>query len=664
MATWWVDPAAGADTNTGASFAQAVEHIDALLTFPYTKGVNTGDTVNCVNSGNHTFGSGTYMAQLISRFNGTSHAAPGLIIQGTDSSGNAAFATWVFTDDTSGETMVRVDGAGGVDPAYITIQGIKVDWTAGTASPAHAKVFLTRNSLWDTNLRVRYCQFINDNLFEGQIINDSSSLVADGGSFGELAYCYIEDSGSTGGTGNLISVHHRAQHSCHHNVFYFNGAWSQAKIIYSLGNNDSTVTDHRFYNNTVIITDNVSAVSAIWNSFDASVAAAGATKQIYSNVLYVLVTAGKTWRWVAGSATETSANYSLLVGYNLFYYPNSPTINAAGFYQTPYDPDDDDSPEGTDFWATDQAVTAGTDPFNAIGTPFAWDFEGSNYSVTLAFDPRIVASGTYRTMSYTGGVPGAVSESPAAAPVPEINVTPATLSMSAALDDVISATFEIQSLGTGPLTVSSVTSNNSQFTVDYVGGTIGAGATVTVTVTFTPTAAGTQTGTITILSNDSDEPSLTVVCTGKGSAAPPVYIPSPGYLPSQAVTPASPAFFFDDLGDPSAGVRAQIRLKKNTSLEVFMQAVAEADTVSFVASGEITIATNTAMTAVPGLSLAGLTTLILTTDKTLQFEVDNQAFTLLDGGCFVIGRVDGIDSLEVANASLVNPVKVTFFGAK
>ena len=668
MATFWCDPVAGNDANTGQSFAAAVQHLDALLTWPYSLGVTKGDTINLVNSGSHTFGTGTYWAQLVSNFNGTSHDLdPGLIIQGTDSSGNPAFATFVFTDDTSGETAIRVDSSGGIDPRYVTIQGIKVDWSAGTASPATSKIFLTRAFTADANIRMRYCQFLESEQFHGQIWNDPTSAVSDGGDAGEFAYNYILNAGVTGGTNNLINVHHRGQHTCHHNVFVFNGAWSAAKSVYSLGGNDDVATDHRFYNNTLVFTDAVLGFSPIWNSTDIA-PITSAVKHFHSNVCYLLWTAGKTFTWAAGSATGDSTLYTRVIGYNMLYYPNSPTIATAGWYQRPWDPDGSDSPEGTDQWATDQAVTAGTDPFNAYAVPRAWDFEGSSYSMTLPGDFRIVNTGTYRTMSQSGGVPGAISDNPTGATAPEINVTPTSLSITSALDDEFTGSFTIQNTGTDTLLVTSITVNNTAFELSASSASIAAGASLVITVTYTPTSGVAQdTGTVTILSNDSDEPSVAVTLTGLKVSSRPVYIPSGGNLPAVPIGPNTPAFYGDPRhGDPSAGVRASIKLHKNLEFKYdhIVQVNEDAvDSVSHVAIGFILVATNTAMAAIPGLDLTGLTTIMLMPDHDANFELDNQAVTILAGGCLLVGLTN-INTIEVANTSLMNPLKVTLYGSK
>ncbi|MEL6288022.1 MAG: choice-of-anchor D domain-containing protein [Pseudomonadota bacterium] len=81
-------------------------------------------------------------------------------------------------------------------------------------------------------------------------------------------------------------------------------------------------------------------------------------------------------------------------------------------------------------------------------------------------------------------------------------------------------TFTIQNTGTGPLTVSSVTSNSAEFAVNIAGlsSPIAAGSSGTFTVTFDPAASGARNATIAIASDDADEGTYTLPMTGTGFA--------------------------------------------------------------------------------------------------------------------------------------------------
>ena len=76
----------------------------------------------------------------------------------------------------------------------------------------------------------------------------------------------------------------------------------------------------------------------------------------------------------------------------------------------------------------------------------------------------------------------------------------------------------IRNIGSLPLTISSITSTNSQFTVVPPAPpfTISATGQQDVTIRFSPTAVGAQSGALTIASNDPGSPSATVTVTGNG----------------------------------------------------------------------------------------------------------------------------------------------------
>ncbi len=77
-------------------------------------------------------------------------------------------------------------------------------------------------------------------------------------------------------------------------------------------------------------------------------------------------------------------------------------------------------------------------------------------------------------------------------------------------------TFTISNTGNATLTVDSISSNNSLFTVSPTSASISAGSNKAITVTFTPTSAGSQSGTITIACDDPDSSSLPVSVVGTG----------------------------------------------------------------------------------------------------------------------------------------------------
>lgn len=84
-------------------------------------------------------------------------------------------------------------------------------------------------------------------------------------------------------------------------------------------------------------------------------------------------------------------------------------------------------------------------------------------------------------------------------------------------------TYTIENNGSCDLTISSITSDNADFVVSSVPGTVSANGTATFIVTYTPSGTGTTSATITILNNDSDatEQSYTFTVEGTGIAPSP-----------------------------------------------------------------------------------------------------------------------------------------------
>ena len=89
--------------------------------------------------------------------------------------------------------------------------------------------------------------------------------------------------------------------------------------------------------------------------------------------------------------------------------------------------------------------------------------------------------------------------------------------------------------GTDVLEVSSITVDNDVFSLSESNATIGYGDEFTLEVEFLPLESGDHSGTITIVSNDSNEPEITIVLVGN-SIAPPVINVSPDSLYSALFT--------------------------------------------------------------------------------------------------------------------------------
>jgi hypothetical protein len=113
------------------------------------------------------------------------------------------------------------------------------------------------------------------------------------------------------------------------------------------------------------------------------------------------------------------------------------------------------------------------------------------------------------SLSGTGGSPGLLSVTPTS-----LNYGNVVVGTSASLSATITAT------GSG-VTVSSVTTNSSEFTVSGspLPITLAAGQSTSLTLTFTPQASGTETGSIYFISSASNSPTLESL-TGTGVLSP------------------------------------------------------------------------------------------------------------------------------------------------
>lgn len=103
----------------------------------------------------------------------------------------------------------------------------------------------------------------------------------------------------------------------------------------------------------------------------------------------------------------------------------------------------------------------------------------------------------------------------------------------------------VSNIGAAPLTITSITSSNPQFTVvsPSLPLTIGAGAQSQIAVRFTPASAGVQSGTLTLASNDPATPSATIALRGLGGSA---TVPATVFINSGAAVTGS-------IGAPSTG---------------------------------------------------------------------------------------------------------------
>ncbi|MFC1694327.1 choice-of-anchor D domain-containing protein, partial [Candidatus Latescibacterota bacterium] len=146
---------------------------------------------------------------------------------------------------------------------------------------------------------------------------------------------------------------------------------------------------------------------------------------------------------------------------------------------------------------------------------------GQSLTVTITFNP--VDHGEKSTVIYVesddsdeGSLTVNVSGTGLA---PEISLSSTTIILGVVnVESSVNGMFTITNSGNKTLTIQSITSNNTAFTVNPSSASIPSGQNQTITVTFTPTERGVQGAFITVLSNDSDEGTLTLNASGTGKA--------------------------------------------------------------------------------------------------------------------------------------------------
>ena len=573
----------------------------------------------------------------------------GMRIQGTDSAGVAAMATITFQDTITGVTAIKL----GSGANYVDIQGIKVTWGfSGTV--ATAKHFVTQSHALAQGLRVRYCVALAaSSTFSGSIVRsqDANALL-------ELAYNILVYSARGGSASGLLFCNEDGVNKVHHNIIVVDGAIANNEFVVFHGNEMGTASQFRVYNNTFYLTSNFSESGTLrLVSMTETTPTGGSPTVLIKDNVYYWVPASQDMTFSQFSATNP-ALYTIDIGYNHFFYPAGNNWGTEQPYEDAFDPNGN-SPASNDIWLNDSQAAAV--PFNDItSATFAWDFEGSSYTYTLPWDLRMVAA--YRTISSTGGVPGAVTS---AISVPVISVA-STLVVKTSIVDSITATIPVSNTGTGDLIVSAVTlaavsDSGSTITMATraVPWTIAEGATDYLTITFRPTTyPSTATATITLASNDLVTPSKVVAITG---TALPNF--SPGASPSVGVN--NPAL----VNSPNLkekGLNVGLHLRKNTDYEwdFTVPVGGFADTVTNLKIGMTVLATNTGLTTVAGLGLSGYNKLMVQpVGGQTVLQAGSASWIIKDGGCVVLANMGSLTTFKMSNPSLFKEITVHIFAS-
>ena len=649
MATYWADYSTGSDANTGLSYAQAKKTWKAAIDTARVAGA--GNTVNIV--GNMVLENSS---TTLSGFAGATDfdTGFGMRIQGTDSSGNAAMATLTFVDDATSVTALTL----GSGANFIDIKRLYVNWSANSTA-CLTKHFCQVTSTAANGVRMRYNAFKRGTSAYGVVLN-FSSLSSDTTVF---THNVVWEQTNPASSPVLIGFDDRGVLECNHNIFMVTGAVAGNLTLVQLGNNDANLTNHAVTFNTFYV--NIGAVGgtfAVIASTDSSPFAPTPSKEVRNNILFWR-SASAAMVFMDGNSTS-EASWTRSFGYNLLTYTSGNTWTNLHPYERPWDPDNSDTPEGTSIWTGDEEST--TTPFNALDTSWAWNFEGgAGTTFTLPHDFRVITQ--FRDNSSSGGVPGAVIASTATREIDG----PTTLRIHANIGQAVTDSVKISNIGTGTLTISSITFSSASTTLTYGGvssASLAAGASVTLPVTFAPTTSElnlTVAGTITILSDDLDESTFTVTVTGIATHS---WIPT-GPLPSTPVGPTSPGYFLNPSvapGSRGSGVSAEIQLWRNT---VFVARLAttvgnNSDTTSGIVQGTVHLVTNSGLVQIPGLNVTGLRKVYVRPeggDVTLQLGLST--FLVKDGGCMLAANVSSHHTVLLSNASTIKDVSVHFFSA-
>jgi len=397
-----VSEASGSDSNGGTSFGDAYKTLAVALA-----AVDTSHRqVNIVNDGDHVWTVST-TATIIPAVAGTSYSDPGVLIQGTDSDGNEAFATIKASGADNARHFGRFRDASGAK--YCIVQNLIFDAQDKTtdANDYHAvQVDGTAQGF----VKVRYCQLIAG--ATGSTSTGERYLYSHRASFtsttdqGGVEYCYIQNSKRPYSTG-LGQVQFRFYWD--HNVYIFDAQVALSTNAFPIGllpantNNIISITHNTVYIDTGSGVPVAPVVATVPSSTDIG------TLHVHSNLLWMDTTNSSMASWMQGSPSYLTVTNAGTIGYNgLVYGPNVDGTESlpAGVYGVPWDPDDIDSPEGTEVYSTDNltytttAATVFTDPASTVG----WVLP-NGLSVTLLKNLRPLL---YKTASLAGTPVGAL----------------------------------------------------------------------------------------------------------------------------------------------------------------------------------------------------------------------------------------------------------------
>jgi hypothetical protein len=418
MATLWVSTS-GNNANSGLTYALAKADLWTAI-----GAASQGDTINVVNDGDHAFTdfNGYWNVGILdSTFEGTSWSDPGLVIRGTDSSGNKALTTFKPANSSDVYGLRILSGA---SANYIHIEGLKFDYSdfIGTQLGEQAIELVGATG----NVRIYDCEFVKgfdvntntgDNIGAFGIIQSGSGFSASSPTTVEIARCVFNGLVRPVTIG---SYNDDVEYVLHHCVFVFypDSSGAQESLVVMLNNNfaDSPSLGRRYYKNTFVVrsvdAEDLQSVMVHSSGDDTS------GLSIYDNLLLVDCGTSVSSDGLSGSimrggssASQTSAvtfsNNAFILGPNLAAKTGTWSTNGYASYQMNHNyrdgvswSADDEDPD--QFYSTASGFLS--DVFNSTA---AWTWTPDAYDHDLPFDARPTV---YRTSAIDGGPVGAVSE--------------------------------------------------------------------------------------------------------------------------------------------------------------------------------------------------------------------------------------------------------------
>lgn len=163
---------------------------------------------------------------------------------------------------------------------------------------------------------------------------------------------------------------------------------------------------------------------------------------------------------------------------------------------------------------------------NTCGTTIA---AGGACIITVTFAPTITGTltGNVSVADNVAGSPQTVSLSGTGTSAPGISLSPTSLTFGNQSVDTTSPvqTVTLTNTGSGPLTITTISTTGNYSQTNTCGGSVAAGANCAISVAFTPTSSGTNLGTVVITDNASSSPQ-SVTLTGTGTTPAVLFAPT------------------------------------------------------------------------------------------------------------------------------------------